>query len=319
MAPEIVKGTVSYTVKADVWSVGVTTCELLASKAPFGRPSDYKGKIEPVLQNIRDFNRFGNIEKKLEKSDLWKGRSSLAKDFVQSILQKEPVDRPLADQALEHPWLVRNQATHQSLSSDMMKSMMKFMGASPLMRRCLLIVAARMGSPRMERAGRIFLGIDCNHNGRISREDVAASVSAAAGCWEPEIDVDDFFDAADQDQREFISFLEFAATCIWGPDDTTNTIAERTFKALDDNHDGLVRLDECRHLFRESDLRELRNLPMNRAFGVNEWRMAVGGNDESPSKRRPSPPRSLLARIVRSLVCSEDDPHAQDDYEVVCR
>ena len=45
MAPEIVKGTVAYTVKADIWSVGVTACELLASKAPFGRPSDYKGKL----------------------------------------------------------------------------------------------------------------------------------------------------------------------------------------------------------------------------------------------------------------------------------
>merc|ERR1719359_458718 len=47
IAPEIVKGTVAYTVKADVWSVGITTCELLAAKAPFGRPSDYKGKIDP--------------------------------------------------------------------------------------------------------------------------------------------------------------------------------------------------------------------------------------------------------------------------------
>merc|ERR1719201_815402 len=71
MAPEIVKGTVAYTVKADMWSVAVTTIELLASKAPFGRPSDYKGKIDPVLQNIREYRRFKDIEKKLEKSDSW--------------------------------------------------------------------------------------------------------------------------------------------------------------------------------------------------------------------------------------------------------
>jgi Ca2+-binding EF-hand superfamily protein len=314
-----VKGTVAYTVKADLWSVGVTTCELLASKAPFGRPSDYRGKIEPVLQNIRDYNRFSNIEKKLEKSDLWRGRSSLAKEFVQSVLVRDPADRPHADQALEHAWLVRNKATPQFLSTDMMKSMLKFMDASPLMRRCLLIIAARLGSSRMERAGSVFLSINSSHSGRISREDVAATVSAAASCWEPEIDVDDFFDAADQDRQEFISFLEFAATCIWGPDDTTNTIAERAFKALDDNHDGLVRLDECRHLFRDRDLMELRNLPLNRAFGVNEWRMAVGGNDEPPSKRRPSPPRSMLAKFVRTLMCSEDEPHAEDEFEVVCR
>jgi serine/threonine protein kinase len=322
MAPEIVKGTVAYTVKADVWSVGVTACELLASKAPFGRPSDYKGKIEPVLQNIRDYNRFSNIEKRLEKSEQWRGRSSIAKDFIQSVLQKDPLDRPLADQALEHAWLVRNKATPRMLSGDMMKSMMKFMGASILTRRCLLIIAARLGSARMERCGAIFLSIDCNHSGRISREDVAATVSAAASCWEPEMDVDDFFDAADQDDKEFLSFLEFAATCIWGPDDTTNTLAERAFAALDDNHDGLVRLDEIRHLFRDRDLMELRNLPSNRAFGAAEWRMAVGGNDEMPGQKklaRNTPQRSMLATMIRSLMCSEEDHHAEDDFEVVCR
>jgi serine/threonine protein kinase len=319
MAPEIVKGTVAYTVKADMWSVAVTTVELLASKAPFGRPSDYKGKIEPVLQNIRDYNRFSNIEKRLEKSDAWRGRSYAAKDFVQSIMKKDPLDRPPADQALEHVWMTRNKATPQFLSGDMMKSMMKFVGASPLMRRCLLIIAARSGSSRMERCGAVFLSIDCNHNGRISREDVAATVSAAASCWEPEMDIDDFFDAADQDEREFISFLEFAATCIWGPDDTTNTLAERAFAALDDNYDGLVRLDECSHLFRDSDLIELRNLPSNRPFGVNEFRMAVGGNDESPRKVRSEQPRSMFANMIRALMCTEEDPrNHEDDFEVVC-
>lgn len=317
MAPEIVMGTVAYTVKADVWSAGVTACELLAAKAPFGRPSDYKGKVEGVLQNIRDFYRFKDIEKKLDKSELWRSRSSAAQDFIKHLLQRDPADRPHADQALEHQWMERNKALPKFLSADMTRSMAKFMHATPLMRRCLLIIAARLGSPRMERIGGVYLSIDTNQRGRITREDVAAAVSSAASCWEPEIDVDDFFDAADQDERDVISFLDFAATCIWGPDDTTNTIAERAFKALDDNHDGLVNLSECRHLFREHDLIALRNLPTNRSFGVNEWRMAVGATDESPVKRKPSPPRSMLARFVRSLLCSEDDPHAiADDFEV---
>jgi serine/threonine protein kinase len=318
MAPEIVTGTVHYTVKADVWSVGVTACELLAAKAPFGRPSDYRGKFEPVLQNIRDYYRFKDIEKKINKSDLWKQRTWQAQDFVKSLLQRDPKDRPHADEAMEHAWLVRHKELPKFLSADMTKSMTKFMNARPLMRRCLLLIAARLGSPRMERIGGVYLTIDSSHRGKITREDVAATVSAAATCWEPEIDVDDFFDAADQDGREVISFLDFAATCIWGPEDTNNTIAERAFKALDDNHDGLVHLGECRHLFRERDLLELRNLPNNRAFGMAEWRMAVGGNEESPVKRRTkSPPRSVLATFIRSLFCSEDDPHAiQDDYEV---
>merc|ERR1719326_1380673 len=319
MAPEIVKGTVAYTVKADVWSVGIATCELLAAKAPFGRPSDYKGKIDPVLQNIRDYRRFRDIEKKLSVSDSWRSRSSSAKDFVESIVISDPADRPHADQALEHPWLVRHKVTPSLLNSDMMKSMARFVGASNLMRRCLLIIAARVGSPKMDRIGGIFLSIDSRHTGHVSREDLAEAVSKAASCWEPEMDIDDFFDAADQEGQDRLSFLEFAATCLWGADDTTNTIAERAFKAIDDNHDGMVTLADCRHLFRDRDLMELRNLPSNRPFGINEWRVAVGGNDDPPKKKAVQRNDSMLARFVRALICSEDDPGAEDSYEVVCR
>lgn len=36
-----------------------------------------------------------------------------------------------------------------------------------------------------------------------------------------------------------------------------NTIAERVFKALDDNHDGLVELKDIRQLFRDPELIEV--------------------------------------------------------------
>jgi len=319
MAPELVKGTVAYTVKADIWSVGITACELLASKSPFGRPSDYRGKIDPVLQNIRSYRRFKDIEKKLSVSTNWLSRGASSKDFIESLIIADPADRPHADQALEHPWMESNKVLPTMLSSDMLKSMARFMGSSNLMRRCLLVIAARVGSPKMDRIGGIFLSIDHKHGGHICREDLAAMVSAIASCWEPEIDVDDFFDAADQEKKDNLSFLEFAATCLWGADDTTNTIAERVFKALDDNHDGVVTLSECRHLFRDCDLMLLRSLPTNRPFGINEWRVAVGGNDDPPTKKKEKQNESYLAKFVRTLICSEDNPGAEDNYEVVCR
>jgi len=318
MAPEIVKGTVAYTVKADMWSVGVTACELLAGKAPFGRPSDYKGKIEPVLQNIRTFRRFKDVENKLSVSDAWRSRSALAKSFIESIIIAESSQRPDAEQALEHTWLVKHKVEPAFLTDEMIKSIARFMGASNLMRRCLLIVAARVGSPKMDRLGSIFLSINSNHSGYIGREDLAEMVSRAASCWQGEIDVDDFFDAADQDKKDKLSFLEFVATCLWGADDTTNTIAERVFKALDDDHDGVVSLNDCRNLFRDCDLMELRNLPTNRPVGINEWRVAVGGNDDPPIKKKVPQNDSMLSRFMRVLVCSEPNLE-EDNYEVVCR
>merc|ERR1740138_109220 len=185
---------------------------------------------------------------------------------------------------------------------------MKFMGTSSFMRRCLLIISARVGSPNMDQIGEVFLSIDDKHSGHISREALAGSVSAAASCWEPEFDVDDFFDAADQDQKDVISFLEFAATCMWGPDDNSSTILERVFRALDDNHDGMVHMDDCRHLFRDSDRAELRKLPVGRSFGLDEWCLALGCNNEPPPMKKEQPEMSMLASFFRSLICSEEEP-----------
>jgi hypothetical protein len=308
MAPEIVLGTAAYTIKADLWSVGVTACELLAARPPFGRPQDYNGSFEPVLENIRRYRRFRDIEDTLSRSESWASRSNSAVDFIMGLILADPADRPHADQALEHPWVERNKATSSSMGSYMLKSMVKFMGTSSLMRRCLLIIAVREGCPQMEQIGGVFLSIDHNHTGTISRDTLAGAVSAAATCWEPEFDVDDFFDAADQDQKSVVSFVEFAATCLWGTDDTRSTIAERAFNALDDNRDGLVHMGECRHMFRDCDFMDLRGLPMDRPFAIHEWCAAVGCNVSDQPKKRSQPKKSFIAEFFDQFMCLSDEP-----------
>jgi calcium-dependent protein kinase len=319
MAPEIVKGSAAYTIKADVWSVGVTACELLASMPPFDRPQSFNGDIEPVLDNIRNYIHFQQVEARLSESENWSWRSYNSKDFVKSLIIADPAERPHADQALEHSWLQRNKSWPSFLTTTMIRSMMRFVNASPVVRRCLLIIAARMGSPDMERIGEVFLSIDDRHTGHISREDLAAAVSTAATCWEPEFDVDDFFDAADQEQKDVISFLEFVATCIWGADDTATTIAERAFEALDDDRDGKVYLDDCRLLFHGCDTVELHNLPRHRSIGINEWRVAIGGGDVNAPLRQKHAQEdtSMIGRFMRSMMCHPAADH-EDDFELYC-
>lgn len=238
---------------------------------------------------------------------------------MQSLLIADPSERPHADQALEHSWLDKHKCDPSALSADMLKSMMRFMGASNLIRRCLLIIATRVGSPKMDKIGAVFLSIDDKQTGRIQREGLASSFNQVVSCWEAGVDIDDFFDVADQDGKDSIGFLEFAATCIWGADDTTNTIAERAFKALDDNHDGMVHLDECRHAFRDCDLLEFRTPDVNQAFDINTWRLALGGTDQLPTKRNQKAQGTMLERFIRTLICSEDNPGAEDDNEVICK
>jgi len=317
MALEIVKGTAAYTVKADIWSVGVTACELLALTTPFGTPRDYKGNMEPVLQNIRNYSSYRDIENALSYSASWPSRSSSAKQFVKSLIVADPAQRPHADEAIEHGWFATDTFLPNYLQADLLGSMRMFIGASDLIRRCLLIIATRVGSAKMGLIGQMFLSIDAEHKGNIGREDLAAAVGAIPSCWEPEIDVDDFFDIADQEGRGSIGFSEFAATCLWDYDVTTCTIAETTFTALDEDHDGLVHLDDCRHLFRDCDLVDLKNLPMHRGFGINEWRLVVGGDYEEAPMRKKDIGESWFAGLVRGMLCSSTGMAPEEDDEVI--
>ena len=92
MAPEIADEK-EYSLKVDLWSVGVITYILLSGRPPF------RGKSkEEIFQNVRttdlsfDFTAFDKV-------------SDNAKDFISRALQKDPELRATAEELLAHPWI----------------------------------------------------------------------------------------------------------------------------------------------------------------------------------------------------------------------
>lgn len=94
MAPEILKG-VKYDTKADIWSLGVITFVLLGGYYPFlGDDRDLQSMRSQIKQGrfkFRDRN--------------WKHISDEAKQFVASIFDTDPNQRPSAELALQSEWL----------------------------------------------------------------------------------------------------------------------------------------------------------------------------------------------------------------------
>lgn len=80
MAPEVLKQ--SYTNKVDLWSIGIVAHRMLTGELP---ERDNDGT--PLL------------------SQRLMGRTTLARDFVASLLSVDPKVRPSASEALGHPWL----------------------------------------------------------------------------------------------------------------------------------------------------------------------------------------------------------------------
>ncbi|KAL4441358.1 hypothetical protein ABPG74_013653 [Tetrahymena malaccensis] len=91
ISPEIVNGE-SYGQSVDIWSLGILTFELLTGKSPF----QYETKNE-ILVNILNMNI--NIPDYLSED---------AKDFIKSLLVRDPSKRMTMDQVVNHKWIVQN-------------------------------------------------------------------------------------------------------------------------------------------------------------------------------------------------------------------
>ncbi|KAK5133490.1 hypothetical protein LTR08_007627 [Meristemomyces frigidus] len=92
MAPERIQGS-PYTVKSDVWSVGLTLMELAVGKFPFSVENDGEDPDEAGPQGILDLLQQIVLEPspKLPKSDAF---PRILEDVIAKCLMKDPAERP---------------------------------------------------------------------------------------------------------------------------------------------------------------------------------------------------------------------------------
>ena len=89
MAPERIQGA-QYTVKSDVWSVGLTLMELAIGKFPFNNDSaDEPGGPQGILDLLQQIVL--EPAPKLPKSDAF---PSILEDMISKCLMKDPAQRP---------------------------------------------------------------------------------------------------------------------------------------------------------------------------------------------------------------------------------
>lgn len=276
MAPEVLSGAVDYGKAVDMWSLGCTALELLAGEAPFGKPEDFNSNMDPVFEAIRGYKSFEDIDVALQDNAAWAGRSDAARDFARRLLRIDPEKRPDAAKALDHAWLQHHRPSPSGMSSDMLSGMAGYMAACPMVRWCLLLIAARIGAPNTDRLGEAFVHADADRDGMINNEELSDALSNTTACWQvPDLDVRKLLAATVLDQSGGLNFTEFVAACMHGRYKSLDDIAQDAFEALDDSRDGIVDFKQVRRLFRECDMHFLAPLPQDRAFGFEQWSRCV--------------------------------------------
>nr|QCF40563.1 CDPK-related kinase [Betula platyphylla] len=122
VAPEVLHR--SYSVEADLWSIGVITYILLCGSRPFWARTE-SGIFRSVLRADPNFD-----------DSPWPLVSPEAKDFVRRLLNKDHRKRMTAAQALTHPWL-RDENHAVPLDILIYKLVRSYVRATPFKRAAL--------------------------------------------------------------------------------------------------------------------------------------------------------------------------------------
>ncbi|CAL8323696.1 unnamed protein product [Lota lota] len=116
VAPEVLAQK-PYSKAVDCWSIGVIAYILLCGYPPFYDENDSK-LFEQILKADYEFD-----------APYWDDISDSAKDFISSLMEKEPTLRFTCEQALRHPWISGDTALskniHESVSRQIKKNFAK--------------------------------------------------------------------------------------------------------------------------------------------------------------------------------------------------
>ncbi|KAJ0034365.1 hypothetical protein Pint_24634 [Pistacia integerrima] len=96
MAPEVIHSHNGYSLKADIWSFGITALELAHGRPPLSNLPPSKSLLMKITKRFR----FSDYETK--KNFKSKKFSKAFKDMVASCLHQDPSNRPSAEKLLKH-------------------------------------------------------------------------------------------------------------------------------------------------------------------------------------------------------------------------
>lgn len=221
MAPEVYRR--SYTEKADVWSLGITTYMLLCGCAPF------RGSRKQILNSAKAGKPYF-CQARFEPC------SREAKDFVKALLCRDPEKRLSMSEALRHPWLRSLAPVARSVDVGVVRCLRDFSQAPPL-RRASLAVAARSLcpklSPRDQRMLREqFLTIDSDGSGTITKEKLERLL-------EPDL-ADELFRGLDANGDGEVAYGEFLSAALQQRVELEDSTLLLAFSVFDTQGDGEI-------------------------------------------------------------------------------
>ncbi|KAJ7959412.1 CDPK-related kinase [Quillaja saponaria] len=198
VAPEVLHR--SYSVEADLWSIGVITYILLCGSRPFYARTE-SGIFRSVLKANPNFD-----------DSPWPAVSPEAKDFVKRLLNKDHRKRMTAAQAITHPWL-RDKNNAVPLDIFIYKSVKSYMRISPLKRAAVKALSKALKEYELVYLRAQFRLLEPK-DGCVSLDNFRVALMRNATDAMKESRVTDILDAMEPLSYKKMDFEEFCAAAV---------------------------------------------------------------------------------------------------------
>lgn len=257
IAPEVIQK--NYDKRCDLWSCGVILYILLCGQLPFGGNDNRE-----IFRNIQK----GHYDMNLAP---FPTVSNEAKNLIDKLLQQDPNRRISAEDALQHPWFIKWKIKEKMsvLKSKQIKAMIKnireYKSNHILQQAALAYIVHNLPNIEVvQNACRLFIKIDKNLDGSISREEFVEGLNELIDEENEKFDeqeLDNIFDIIDSDKSNSIEYEEFIRAAADKKALLDKKYLQDAFNFFDKDKSGSIDLSEIQKVFfegKETNQDELR-------------------------------------------------------------
>jgi serine/threonine protein kinase len=252
----------------DLYSLGATMFEMLTEEKPFGDARKLPGSTLERVRALREIVSRAPCAPRIESLRLKRGGNALladsargtpAQELCDRLMAKDPLARPSAVQALEHPWFKLGEERAECASPRSPGDGMDWVTAYPatpyVVKACLVLIANQLDASELEHIRHVFSRLDQNNDGYISRQGLARALAKRE---DPLGIADEVLKHADLCGDGRLCFTEFVAARLHAEllegGHVSNRLTQRAFEVLDADGDGFVSRPDMLSLLERSTL-----------------------------------------------------------------